>query len=172
MQHMMSFNRLSQSLVLPLFKMSASGLFLKYSSHFANLNLDILIKSILIKKKSEHSLNTCLAFQILCTTQTREDHLDVEDTNDLPETLPSVPSSVSPKTATPPRQVEKPLSPPGVFDCSPVHSPKPHSPRRHLTFSPLINIQSPSPRRDGIITRRDLTKLVSNIYFSRYGIFR
>ena len=35
-----------------LFKISASGLFLKYSENFANFTLDILIKSILIKKKS------------------------------------------------------------------------------------------------------------------------
>ena len=35
-----------------LFKISALGLFLKYSQKFTNLNLDILIKHILIKKKS------------------------------------------------------------------------------------------------------------------------
>ena len=110
---------------------------------------------------------TCLTLQILCTTQTTEDHLDHEDTDYLPET-PSVSSSASPSTVTPPCHIEEPLSPLGVLDCSPVHSPKPCSPRRNLTFSPVINIQSPSASRESIITRRDFTKLVSNIYFSRY----
>ena len=73
-----------------------------------------------------------------------------------------------PKTATLPRQVEEPLSPLGVIDCSPALSLKPWSPCRHLSFSPVINIQSPSASRDSIITRRDFTKLVSNIYFSWY----
>ena len=108
--------------------------------------------------------------QILCTTQTRENHLDTcKDTNDLPET-PSVPSSASPKTAIPPYQVEEPLSPLGVLDCSPAHSPKPCSPHRHLSFSPVINIQSPSASCDSIITRRDFTKLVSNIYIQEHAL--
>lgn len=97
---------------------------------------------------------------------TREHHLDGEDTEDLPETL-SVPSA-SPKPATPPRQIEEPSSSPGILDRSPVQTPKPRSPRRHLAFSPVINVHSPSASHDSIITRRDFTRLVSSIYFSRY----
>ena len=137
----------------------------------SQISVSIFSKNAFLKKGRVYFKTTCLTLQILCTTQTREDHPDNEDTDrdDLSET-PSVPSSASPKTAALPCQVEEPLSPLRVLDCSPAHSPKPCSPRRHLSFSPVINIQSPSASRDSIITRRDLTKLVSNIYmyFSRY----
>ena len=39
-----------------LFKISASGLFLKYSSNFTNFSLDVLIKYILIKKSVRYYL--------------------------------------------------------------------------------------------------------------------
>ena len=56
-----------------------------------------------------------------------------------------------------------PSTPRSQVDATLVQSPKPHTPRRHFSFtcSPIFNVQSPS--RDNHITRREFTRLVSNM---------
>ena len=46
------FLRFSSLKIIILFEISASGLFLRYSTNFANFSLDILIKYILLEKNS------------------------------------------------------------------------------------------------------------------------
>ena len=48
-----------KNLILIVFKISASALFFKYSSNFANFSLDILIKYILTKKTNKQTKHIC-----------------------------------------------------------------------------------------------------------------
>ena len=122
------------------------------------------------------------------TAKTREDRPNVQDIEHLPDT-PSSPtvqadqmphedthSATSPKPATVvPHLVEEQRSSPEILDSSPVESPKPHTPRHQLNFtcSPVITIRSPSAgtSHDICIIRRELTRLVSNMYFSTNHFF-